>query len=68
MSDQQPPPRISPLQALVSVFRAWFGVQTDANRQRDFSSNNASSFIIAGVVFAVMMVLAVVIVVNMVLP
>jgi uncharacterized membrane protein YesL len=68
MSDQQPPTRISPLQALMSVFRACFGVQTDANRQRDFSSNNASSFIIAGVVFAVVMVLAVVIIVNMVLP
>lgn len=61
-------PQISPWQALASVFRAWFGVQTDANRRRDFSSNNASSFIIAGVFFTVAMVLAVVIVVNVVLP
>lgn len=68
MSDQQQPTRVSPLQALVSVFRAWFGVQTDANRQRDFNSNNASSFIVAGVIFAVAMVLAVVIAVKMVLP
>ncbi len=68
MSDQQQPPRISPLQALVSVIRAWFGVQTDANRQRDFNSNNASSFIIAGIIFVVVMVLGVVIAVNIVLP
>lgn len=68
MSDQQQPTRVSPLQALISVFRAWFGVQTDANRQRDFNSNNASSFIIAGVIFTVVMILAVVIAVNMVLP
>lgn len=68
MSDQQQPTRISPLQALVSVIRAWFGVQTDANRQRDFNSNNASSFIIAGIIFVVVMVLGVVIAVNMVLP
>ncbi len=68
MSDQQQPTRVSPLQALISVFRAWFGVQTDANRQRDFNSNNASSFIIAGVIFSIAMVFAVVIVVNIVLP
>ena len=68
MSDQQQPTRISPLQALVSVIRAWFGVQTDANRQRDFNSNNASSFSIAGIIFVVVMVLGVVIAVNMVLP
>ncbi|REH37758.1 DUF2970 family protein [Paraperlucidibaca baekdonensis] len=68
MSDEQRPTRVSPWQALVSVFRAWFGVQTDANRQRDFASNNASSFIIAGVIFTVGLVLAVVIAVNAVLP
>lgn len=67
MSDQERP-KVTPWQALTSVFRAWFGVQSDANRRRDFNSNNASSFIIAGIIFTVAMVLAVVLVVNTVLP
>ena len=65
MSDETP--KITTLNAFASVFRAWFGVQTDANRQRDFASNDAKPFIMAGIIFAVVMVFAVIIVVNIVL-
>lgn len=65
---EQPQKPIGPLQVLTSVFRAWFGVQTEANRARDFEQGSASSFIIAGVIFVVAMVLAVVLVVQSVLP
>lgn len=56
-----------PLSVLASVFRAWFGVQSEAARQRDFQSRSAKPFIIAGVIFVVVMVLAVVTVVNAVI-
>lgn len=77
-SEQQTPPPeqppltppaqiVSPWMVLSSVFRAWFGVQTESNRQRDFGSNNASSFIIAGIIFVIFMVCAVMVVVNVAL-
>lgn len=38
------PESLSPLTVLASVFRSWFGVQTEKNRQRDFSSNDPTPF------------------------
>ncbi len=58
---------VSPLTILASVFRSWFGVQTEKNRQRDFSSKDPTPFIIAGVIFTVGMVIAVIVVVNIAL-
>jgi hypothetical protein len=58
---------LSFLTVLGSVFRSWFGVQKEANRQRDFSSNNPMPFIVAGVIFAVVMVVGVIIAVNIAL-
>lgn len=58
---------VGPLTVLASVFRAWFGVQTEANRQRDFSSNNPMPFIVAGVIFTLVMILGVIIAVNLAL-
>ena len=49
---------------LASVFRAWFGVQTEKNRERDFNSNDPTSFIFAGVVFAIIMIIGVLIAVH----
>lgn len=63
----QQPEEITALSVLGSVFRAWFGVQKEANRQRDFSSNNPTPFIVAGIVFAVIMVVGVIIAVNIAL-
>jgi hypothetical protein len=50
-----------------SVLAAGFGVQSDRNRERDFESGNYRHFVIAGVVFTVLFVLAVVLVVRLVL-
>jgi uncharacterized membrane protein YesL len=58
---------ITPFTVLGSVFRSWFGVQTEKNRQRDFSSNNPTPFIIAGIIFVIAMVVGVIIVVNIAL-
>lgn len=55
------------LTVLGSVFRSWFGVQKEANRKRDFSSNNPMPFIVAGIIFAVVMVVGVIIAVNLAL-
>lgn len=52
---------------LASVFRAWFGVQTEENRQRDFNANKPAAFIVAGIIFAVFMVIGVIIMVNIAL-
>lgn len=61
------PQEITALSVLGSVFRAWFGVQKEENRKRDFSSNNPTPFIVAGIIFAVVMVLGVIIAVNIAL-
>ena len=61
------PQEITALSVLGSVFRAWFGVQKEENRRRDFSSNNPTPFIVAGIIFAVVMVLGVIIAVNIAL-
>lgn len=54
-------------QTIASVLAAAFGVQSSANRQRDFKHGKARNFIIAGVVFTVLFVLALVLLVRLVL-
>ncbi|HET8729996.1 MAG TPA: DUF2970 domain-containing protein [Moraxellaceae bacterium] len=58
---------VSALSVLGSVFRAWFGVQSEENRKRDFSSNNPTPFIVAGIIFALIMIIGVIIAVNIAL-
>ena len=62
--DDNKPTRVSTLDVILSVFRAWFGVQTEENRKRDFSSNDPTPFIVAGVIFALIMILGVIIAVK----
>ena len=62
------PSKPGPLDALVSVFRAWFGVQSEAARERDFNQGDARTFIIAGVLFTLLMVTTVAIITRSVLP
>lgn len=66
MPPSEPPVQPGPLAVLASVFRAWFGVQSESARERDFQSRSATPFIIAGIIFVVAMVLAVVTLVNLV--
>ena len=55
-------------QILGSTLAAAFGVQSSKNRERDFTHGKVSHFIFMGIAFTVMFVLAVVAVVQFVLP
>ena len=57
--DQQPG-KPSLVQVAASVLAAAFGVQSDANRQRDFAQGSAKTYIIAGLIFTALFILAVV--------
>jgi len=62
--DEQP---LTLRQMISSVFAAAFGVQSSRNRERDFSRGKPLHFIVLGVIFTALFVLAVVLVVNLVL-
>ena len=47
---EAPPPL---LQVFASVVSAWFGVQSDEKRRRDFERGRAGQFIVVGIVFTV---------------
>lgn len=66
-NDNNQPSQVSTWDVIVSVFRAWFGVQTEKNRKRDFSTNDPTPFIIAGVIFALVMIVGVMIAVKLAL-
>lgn len=51
-------------QVIGSVFAAAFGVQSDANRQRDFAQGSAATYIIAGLIFTILFIMAIVAVVK----
>lgn len=59
--------RISFLSITGSLFAGWFGVQSKANRERDFKYGKFSHFIIGGVIFVILFVLAIVGAVQIVL-
>jgi hypothetical protein len=70
--DHQPPAggsaaRVTFLQVLLSTLAAAFGVQSSRNRARDFTHGKALHFIVAGLVFTVLFVVAMVTIVNLVL-
>ena len=70
-SEQQEPPRkgkgLGIRQVISSVFAAGLGVQSSANRERDFKEGRAGTFIAAGIIFTVLFVATVVTVVKLVL-
>lgn len=41
------------LRTFASVFAAFLGVQSDANRERDFQEGRFSAFVVAGIVLTV---------------
>ena len=55
------------LQLIGSALAAGIGVQSSANRKRDFSKGKPSQFIAIGIIFTVLFVLIMVGVVNLVL-
>lgn len=62
--DKQQPTQVSTLDVVISVFRAWLGVQTEENRKRDFNSNDPTPFIVAGIIFTLIMIIGVIIAVK----
>jgi uncharacterized MAPEG superfamily protein len=55
-------------QVFMSTVAAAFGVQSSKNRERDFKQGKALHFILMGIIFTILFVLAVVGVVSLVLP
>lgn len=51
--------RVTLLTVIGSLFAGWFGVQSNANRERDFTHGKASTYIYGGIIFAVLFVLVV---------
>jgi len=55
------------IQVIKSVFAAFIGVQSDANRQQDFSQWSLLPYIIAGIVFVLVFIGGIMLVVSLVL-
>lgn len=60
--------RISFISILQSTLAAAIGVQSEKNRQRDFSHGKPVYFIIAGLIFIVVFIAVVMTIVQLVLP
>lgn len=56
------------LQTLGSVLMAFLGVQSHANRERDFTKGRAGVFIAVGLVMTLLLLMALYSIVQMVLP
>jgi len=64
---KEQPQKLTLWQIICSVFAAAFGVQSNKNRARDFTQAKPSTYVIAGIIFTILFVLAVATVVNLVL-
>ena len=53
-------------QVVKSVLAAFIGVQSKTNRKNDFTSGNASSYIVVGIGITVIFVLSLIFIVNLV--
>ncbi len=51
-----------------SVGAAFFGVQSDKNRERDFTQGKFSYFIIAGLIAVILFIAALITIVSLVMP
>jgi hypothetical protein len=63
----EPPAKVTWLQVATSTIAAAFGVQKKTNKERDFQHGRPLHFIVAGLVFTLVFVLAVYGVVQLVL-
>lgn len=59
--------KVTLLTIIGSLFAGWIGVQSKANRDRDFEHGKFSHFVIGGIIFVIVFVLVVVGVVQLVL-
>lgn len=56
------------LTALISVFRAAFGVQRRANMERDLNATNPKIFLVAAIIFVIAFIFSILAVVHLVIP
>lgn len=56
------------LDTFKSVAAAFFGVQSNKNRERDFSQGKLSHFIVAGIIGVVIFIAMLIIIVTLVIP
>jgi len=62
--DEPPVKPPSLLQTVFSVLASFFGVQSEKNRKRDFTSGNPGVFIAVAIVLTVVLVLTLVLIVQ----
>jgi len=65
--DTDEPARLSFWQLLKSTLSAFIGVQSNANRERDFSQGKISQFVLMGILFGAVFVLTIIGVVQLVM-
>ena len=51
-------------QVVKSVLAAFIGVQSEANRKRDFEHGSLSNYVIAGLIFTALFVIAIIFLVS----
>ena len=49
-------PKVTPVSIIVSAMRAMIGIQTNANRERDFQSGKFWHFFIAGAIVTILFI------------
>lgn len=60
--------KVTLLTALVSVFRAAFGVQKRVNMERDLNAANPLVFVLAAIIFTAAFISSILLVVSWVIP
>lgn len=55
------------IEVIKSVFAAFIGVQSDANRQKDFTEGSLKTYIVVGILFTIAFIATLVFVVSAIL-
>ena len=66
-AEDNKPGKVTLFSMIGSIIAAGFGVQSKANRERDFQHGKSHHFIIGGIVFAILFILAVIGIVKLVM-
>lgn len=66
LSEQTPPKKPGLIALVKSILAAAIGVQTNKNRERDFTSGNPLAFIIGGFVFTLLFIASIALIVGLV--
>jgi hypothetical protein len=66
--DKQTPPSVPFWKIVISVIQASFGVQSNRNRERDFTQGKFLAFVAAALIFTAAFVFTIAFIVSLVLP